>query len=555
MLTPSAPASSSDVPADVPQPTRSFAPTPIVWRAAIIAGVLVLGGLAYATHGFLGPRGQAAFGVLCFLGLAAAFSKNLRAVNWKTIGWGIALQIFLALAVTTTNPFVPLPGKGVEVVEVPVSGPTAVQWYFVSLAVQTLFFVALAGVSAVRRFALKKTDEPPRLPFIWAGLAVVWLVLGAAFPGWVPSAFKLVGEGIGTLVACSDKGAEFVFGDLSKVDGKAGFVFAFKALPPIIFVSAFFSVLYYFGVLQFVVKIFAKAMMFLMGTSGAETLSVSANVFMGQTEAPLIVKPFVPRMTESELFTLMASGMAHISGGMMAVYISYGADPVSILCTCVMACPCSLYLAKLVLPELAHPVTAGDASIKVEKNAVNPIDAAATGIKDGLFLALNVAAMLIGFLAFIALFDAILGAIKPAVVGWGWATADQLAWWPDGLGLKNLFGSAFSPVAFLMGVEPNESYQVGQLLGTKLAANEHVAYLDLKGLKTNGRISDRAHKLAVYALTGFANFSSIGIQLGGIGAMAPERRKDLARLGLRALFVGFVVTLINAAVAGVLLGG
>jgi CNT family concentrative nucleoside transporter len=554
MLTPSAPASpSSDVPADVPQPVRTFAPTPLSWRAIILACVAGLGGLAYATHGVLGPRGQAAFGIVCFIALAAAFSKNLRAVNWKTIGWGIALQLFLALAVTTASPF-RLPGEGeaadpsaipwFTVAQSPdgltwatvYGDPTTVRWYWASVGIQTLFFVALAAVSGVRRFALKKADEPPRLPYIWGALAAAWLVCGILFPGWVPWKFDKIGAGIKVLVDCSDKGAEFVFGDLSKVDGKVGFVFAFKALPPIIFVSAFFSVLYYFGVLQFVVKLFAKAMMHLMGTSGAETLSVSANVFMGQTEAPLIVRPFVPRMTESELFTLMASGMAHISGGMMAVYISYGADPVSILCTCVMACPCSLYLAKLVVPELARPVTAGDASITVEKSAVNPIDAAATGIKDGLFLALNVAAMLIGFLAFIALFDAILGAFNPD------------------LSLRKLFGWGFSPVAFLMGVDPNESYTVGQLLGTKLAANEHVAYLDLKGIKARGEISERAHKLAVYALTGFANFASIGIQLGGIGAMAPERRKDLARLGLRALFVGFVVTLINAAVAGVLLG-
>lgn len=554
MLTPSpAPAPSSDVPADVPQPVLSFAPTPLAWRAAIIAGVLLLGGLAYATHGFLGPRGQAVFGVLCFIGVAAAVSKNLRAVNWKTIGWGIALQLFLALAVTTSSPFRLLPPD-----EQPAAGavgwPTLVQtpegpawatmyadpsqlWgYYSAVGVQSLFFVALAAVSGVRRFVWKKTDEPPRLPYIWGGLVAAWLAFGVVFPGWVPWTFEKVGAGIKVLIDCSDKGAEFVFGDLSKIKEPLGFVFAFKALPPIIFVSAFFSVLYYFGVLQFLVKIFAKVMMHLMGTSGAETLSVSANVFMGQTEAPLIVKPFVPRMTESELFTLMASGMAHISGGMMAVYISYGADPVSILCTCVMACPCSLYLAKLVLPELAKPVTAGDASITVEKGAVNPIDAAATGIKDGLFLALNVAAMLIGFLAFIALFDAILGAFNPS---WN---------------LKTIFGWAFSPVAFLMGVDPNESFTVGQLLGTKLAANEHVAYLSLKEIKASGGISPRAHKLAVYALTGFANFASIGIQLGGIGAMAPERRKDLARLGLKALFVGFVVTLINAAVAGVLLG-
>lgn len=535
MLTPDAPSPpAADAAAVVPQPVRTFAPTPLVWRLGILAGVFALGGLAYLTHGSLGPRGQAAFGILCFLGLAATVSRNLRAVNWKTVGWGIALQLFLALAVTTA------------------------EWW--SVLVQTLFFVALAAVSGVRRFVLHKTDEPPRLPFIWAGLAAVWLAAGLLLPGWVQATFKVVGDGFLVLVKCSDAGAEFVFGDLAKVNGPTAdpfgaviggegavnaserqvgansFHFAFKALPPIIFVSAFFSVLYYFGVLQFVVRLFAKAMMHLMGTSGAETLSVSANVFMGQTEAPLIVKPFVPRMTESELFTLMASGMAHISGGMMAVYISYGADPVSILCTCVMACPCSLYLAKLVVPETAHPVTAGDARIVVEKTAVNPIDAAASGIKDGLFLALNVAAMLIGFLAFIALFDAILGALQP------------------GLSLKGIFGWVFRPVAFLMGVEWNESYTVGQLLGTKLAANEHVAYLDLKKLKADENISPRAHKLAVYALTGFANFASIGIQLGGIGAMAPERRKDLARLGLTALFVGFVVTLINAAVAGMLLG-
>jgi concentrative nucleoside transporter, CNT family len=464
----------------IPQPTKRFAPMPVSWRVGLLVAVAALGGLAYALHGVTGPRGQAGFGILCFLGIAAAFSKNLRAVSLKTFLWGVGLQFALALAVTQ--------GKGVK------------------------------------------------------------------------EAFEWIGEGIKVLIACSDKGAEFVFGDLAKVNGPisaevgsvAGgpgamttdqrgigarpFVFAFKALPPIIFVSAFFSVLYHFGVLQFLVKLFAKGMMYLMGTSGAETLSVSANVFMGQTEAPLIVKPFVPRMTESELLTLMASGMAHISGGMMAVYISYGADPASILCTCVMACPCSLYLSKLVLPELAHPVTAGDATIRVEKTSVNPIDAAATGVKDGLFLALNVAAMLIGFIAFIALFDAIIGVFNPD------------------LSLKKLFGYLFRPVAFLMGVPTEESLTVGQLLGTKLAANEHVAYLDLKAIKQGGGITERSHKLAVYALTGFANFASIGIQLGGIGAMAPERRKDLARLGLKALFVGFLVTLINAAVAGLLLG-
>jgi concentrative nucleoside transporter, CNT family len=456
MLTPEPTTSAPSEATAIPQPVRSYPPMPLWWRGAILVGVLACTGLAYLLGGTAGPKSQAAFGIVAFLGIVAMFSKNLRAVNWKTFAWGIALQFTLALLVTQV--------------------------------------------------------------------------------GFVRQGFEWVGEGIKVLINCSDKGAEFVFGDLAKIKEPLGFVFAFKALPPIIFISAFFSVLYYFGVLQFLVKIFAKVMMYFLGTSGAETLSVSANVFMGQTEAPLIVKPFVPRMTESELLTLMASGMAHISGGMMAVYISYGADAASILCTCVMACPASLYLSKLLLPELANPVTSGDATIKVEQTAVNPIDAAASGVKDGLFLALNVAAMLIGFIAFIALFDAIIGKI-----------------WP-GMNLNTLFGYAFSPVAYLMGVPLEETNTVGQLLGTKLAANEHVAYLSLKEMQAGTNpLSERSKKLAVYALTGFANFASIGIQLGGIGAMAPERRKDLAKLGLRALFVGFLVTLVNAAIAGLLM--
>lgn len=466
--------SAADGPAvapDYPKPTRTLAPMPLWWRGAILGGVLACGGLAYLLQPTLGTRGQAGFGILCFLGIAAAFSRNLRGVSLKTFGWGVAIQFVLAAAVLYVKP--------------------------------------------------------------------------------VDDFFQLVGKGITILIDCSNKGAEFVFGVLAKpgeIEKFAGpqnaFVFAFKALPPIIFISGFFSVLYYFGVLQLIVSAFAWVMRYVMGTSGAETLSVSANVFMGQTEAPLIVKPYVPRMTESELLTLMASGMAHISGGMMAVYISYGADPVSILCTCVMACPCSLYLAKLVIPELAVPVTSPEGQAAEPKTAgtpttdpdapVNAIDAASKGIKDGLFLALNVAAMLIGFLAFIELFDQLIKAYEP-----DWS-------------LKRIFGVAFSPLAFLIGVPLEECNTVGSLLGTKLAANEHVAYTDLKGILAEHRISDHSRRLAVFALSGFANFASIGIQLGGIGAIAPSRRADLARLGLKALFVGFLVTLINASVAGLL---
>jgi CNT family concentrative nucleoside transporter len=332
------------------------------------------------------------------------------------------------------------------------------------------------------------------------------------------------------------------------------FQFAFVALPPILFVSAFFTVLYHFGILQRLVRLMAWGMVHLLRTSGAETLSVSANVFMGQTEAPLIVKPYVPRMTNSELFTLMVSGFAHISGGLMVVYINYGADPVAVLTTCVMACPCSLYLAKLFMPETGTPETSASLKTTQERSPyVNAIDAAASGTADGLRLALNVAAMLIVFIAFVAMFDALLGAIKPKLLESGLAP-EALAAWPDDLSLRMVFGWLFAPAAFLMGVEPDDVLKVGSLLGSKLAINEHFAYLELKSWKQiPGFMTPRSYRLAAFALTGFANFASVGIQIGGIGALAPERRHDLARLGMRALFVGFVATLLNAAIAGVLL--
>jgi CNT family concentrative nucleoside transporter len=303
----------------------------------------------------------------------------------------------------------------------------------------------------------------------------------------------------------------------------------------VIFVSSFFTVLYYFGVLQFVVKIFARAMMYLMRTSGAETLSAAANVFMGQTEAPIIVKPYVPRMTQSELLAMMVGGMATISGGVMAVYIALGADAVAILTTSVMAAPCGLYLSKILLPETEEPETRGDVKTVVERQHVNVVDAAAAGASDGLMLALNIAAMLIAFLAFIALFDYLLGMIRP------------------GLSLPLIFSWLFAPLALMMGVPIQDAGAVGDLLGTKLVANEFVAYVKLTS-EYRGVISDRAYTLSTYALTGFANFASIGIQLGGIGAMAPSRRGDLARLGMKALLAGFLATMINASIAAMLIG-
>ena len=474
-------------PAPTVSPAAARPPTPLSWRVAIALAIVVLAGAAYLLQPVIGLRGQALAGVLFFFGLVAVFSTNLRAVNWRTIGWGFALQVVLALLVL-------------------------------------------------------KVDA-------------------------VYQAFEAVGGVVKQFISFSDEGARFVFGNLadarppdaggtwSRLFGTTYmFQFAFVALPPILFVSAFFTVLYHFGIVQRCVRLMAWAMVHLMRTSGAETLSVSANVFMGQTEAPLVVKPYVPRMTNSELFALMVSGMAHISGGMMVVYINYGADPVAVLTTCVMACPCSLYLAKLFLPELGTPETAGTLHTASERSPyVNAIDAAATGTTDGLRLALNVAAMLIVFIAFVAMFDALLAGIKPALLALGVSPA-PLARWPDDLSLRQVFGWCFAPAAFLMGVDLDDVQKVGSLLGSKLAINEHYAYLQLKASKTIPEfMSERSYRLTAFALTGFANFSSIGIQLGGIGALAPERRHDLARLGGRALFVGFVATLLNAAIAGVLL--
>lgn len=340
-------------------------------------------------------------------------------------------------------------------------------------------------------------------------------------------------------LAFTGAGSQFVFGDLSREEAlgrvlQNGFVFAFTALPTLIFVSSFFAVLYYFGVLQFIVTMMARAMMPLLRTSGAETLSASANVFMGQTEAPAMVKPYLPRMTESELLAVMVGGMATISGGVMAVYISLGADPVAILTTSVMAAPCGLYLSKILLPELEEPETRGRVRMVVERQHINVFDAAAAGASEGMMLAINVAAMLIAFLAFIAMFDYLLRLVNP------------------GLTLSAVFSAVFAPVSVLMGVPRADVAPMADLLGTKLVANEFVAFVKLTS-EYKGVLSERSFVLATYALTGFANFGSIAIQLGGIGAMAPTRRSDVARLGTRALLGGFLATLINAAIAAMLL--
>jgi CNT family concentrative nucleoside transporter len=353
-------------------------------------------------------------------------------------------------------------------------------------------------------------------------------------------AFGALGAGIRRFLEFTDEGSRFVFGALadpaamqSAFGPGRGFVFAFRALPTIIFVSAFFSVLYFLRVLPWVVRGMARVMRGAMRVSGAESLSAAANVFMGQTEAPLIVKPYVERMTESELMALMIGGFATISGGVMAVYIDLGASAPALLTASVMAAPAALVVAKILVPEDGQPETAGVLRVETPREAQNVLDALSHGAAEGMKLALNVAAMLIAFLAAIALLDYLL----------------SLA----GTSLAGIFGVLFAPLAFLAGAPPGDVPAVADLLGTKLVANEFVAYLKLTGEYATS-LSPRGALVATIALCGFANLGSIGIQIGGIGGIAPGRRGDLARLGLTALYGGFLATLLNAAVAGGLFG-
>jgi CNT family concentrative nucleoside transporter len=295
--------------------------------------------------------------------------------------------------------------------------------------------------------------------------------------------------------------------------------------------------LYYFGVMQIIVRMFAVVMRRFMRASGAESLNVAASIFMGQTEAPLTIRPFLPRMTESELMTVMTAGMAHISGGVMAAYILFGVEAQHLLTAVIMTAPGTLMMAKLFVPETGEPETMGTVKLVVEKTDVNVIDAVGRGTGEGLHLALNVGAMLISFLALVALLNAVLGLIG------------QPFGFP--LSLQLILGWVFSPIAWALGVPWNDADTVGQLLGTRMVLNEFVAYSQLGPLKAT--LDPKSFTIATFALCGFANFSSIGIQIGGIGALAPERRHDLARLGLRAMLAGTFANFLTATIAGMLL--
>jgi CNT family concentrative nucleoside transporter len=350
---------------------------------------------------------------------------------------------------------------------------------------------------------------------------------------------EAISGAVAAMFGYAEAGSTFVFGQLGAANPPTGFVFAFQVLPIIIFIASFFAILYHLGLMQWIVRGMAIAMQKVMGVSGAESLNVAASIFMGQTEAPLTIKPFLAGMTESELFTIMTCGMAHVSGAVMAAYVGVGHVKIQHLLTAViMTAPATIMLAKIFIPEIGKPATAGKVEVYVEKSAVNVIDAAAQGAGDGLRLVLNIGAMLIAFLALIALMN--------GIMAWGHA---HVAWFPESL--QKFFGWVFAPVAWLLGVPWQDAGTIGSLLGTRLITNEMVAFQQLGPLKDH--LADKSFTIATFALCGFANLSSIAIQIGGIGALAPERKSDLARLGLRAVAAGSMANFMSACIAGMFL--
>ena len=355
-------------------------------------------------------------------------------------------------------------------------------------------------------------------------------------------AFQVIGDAANKVLSYSFFGSEFIFGPLGKQNSNIGFIFAFQVLPVVIFICALFAILYHVGVMQIIIRAMAWAMTRIMGASGAESLNVAASIFMGQTEAPVTIRPFLPDLTRSELMTVMTSGMAHVSGSIMAAYFAFGAEPRHVLSAVIMTAPGTILVSKMLVPETEQPRTAGkvimpEAEAEREKHE-NLLGAIARGTGDGLHMALNIGAMLIAFIALIHLLDGIMGGIH-----------NHIGWFPSSV--EGPLGVLLSPVAWLIGIPWHDCSIVGNLLGTRMVLNELVAFTILGPQKAV--LDPRSFTIATFALCGFANLSSIGIQIGGIGALAPNKKGELARLGVRAMLAGTMANLMSASIAGMLL--
>jgi len=412
--------------------------------------------------------------------------------------------------------------------------------------------IGLVGILALA-YALSTNRRAISLRIVgWGlGLQVLFALIVLKTDAGI-QAFQWLGDKIQDLLHYSVEGSRFVFGPLGDVavwsrvmnntlgaeGGQYAVIFAFQILPTIIFIAALFAILYFLGVMQVIVRLFAVVMNKVMGASGAESLNVAASIFMGQTEAPLTIRPFLARMTQSELMTVMTSGMAHISGGIMAAYIAFGIEARHLLTAVIMTAPGTLMMAKMFVPETETPETRGTVKLEIETTDVNVIDAAGRGTAEGLQLAMNVGAMLISFVAMIFLLNGILGAIGNAIG-------------VPGLSMQMIFGWVFAPVAWSLGVPWRDAAAIGNLLGTRMVLNEFIAFAQLGALRDS--LDPRSFTIATFALCGFANFASIGMQIGGIGALAPTRRSDLARLGLRAMLAGTLANFVTAIIVGFLL--
>ncbi len=532
-------------------------------------------------------------GLAAILGLAWSMSYHRSQVRWRPIVWGLSLQFLFAVIILRKDEwsFIGMALLGALIV---LYALRATEGAAPSLQRWGAKLLVVAGVAAALTFTLRQ-----QLGWILLGLVALvflnaWRRLRPAAQPYL--AALLVATGGAALIAngingeqifqqlstkvagflsLSDYGAEFLFGNLARAehyfvaDGGAwpgfGFQFAFKVLPTIIFFGGFMSVLYHLGIMQKVIETLSRFMRWTIGTSGAETLSCTANIFVGQTEAPLLIKPFLPGMTRSELLTVMVGGFATIAGGVMAGYLAMGVPAAHLIAASVMGAPAALVMGKLVFPETEHAETAGDVGLPEIDSGSNVIEAAANGISDGFKLALNVGAMLIGFISLIAVVDLLLGwldglvdnlllhgaYVEYAAKGLSPISGEYVGVFPGSL--QTLFGTILRPLAFLIGVPWEDAAKVGNLLGVKLSLNEFVGYGALTDYIRQGALSERAAVISTYALCGFANFSSIGIQIGGISAIAPDRKSDLAKIGLRAMLAGALASLSTATIAGILL--
>ncbi|HEY3861072.1 MAG TPA: nucleoside transporter C-terminal domain-containing protein [Verrucomicrobiae bacterium] len=404
-------------------------------------------------------------------------------------------------------------------------------------------FTGILGIAAILAacWAFSTNRKAIKWPIVAWGIGLQLLfALIVLRCDWGQKAMSAAGGAVNKLLSYATDGATFVFGPLADPAGKDGFVFAFAILPTIIFMASFFAVLYHFGVMQIIIRGAAWLMTRIMGVSGAESLDVAASIFMGQTEAPLTIRPFLDRLTRSEMMTVMTAGMAHVSGGIMAAYIAQGVEAKHILGAVIMTAPGTLLIAKTLVPETETTASGNrvDLAEADESKRGNLLGAIAHGTSDGLNLAINVAAMLIAFLALIALLN--------GIMAW---THGYVPWFPGKL--ETVLGWLFAPVAWMIGIPWKDASHIGSLLGIRMVGNELIAFGQLGQWKA--QLDARSVTIATFALCGFANLSSIGIQIGGIGALAPARKDDLARLGFRAMLAGTMANLISAAIVGLMI--